>query len=243
MIDRILVTLLAGSAVFGGLCVAELGSPDGRLSTPSTRPISATEAPPVKQQKFPAASELIAASLERPLFSPSRRPAARVDGSRVDGSDVAKLRVAGIVINTDHRFAIFAAQGRKPFIRTEGETVSEWYIDRITPEQVFLSGPNGMTTLEMKADPTLARPTLARPALTAKSRPDMASTVKPPTGSVAPIQVSRPTTVTSQSRENVPRGGAAPTASQQAKPVSGSGSGSGAGSGPARRTTAPTPHP
>ncbi len=38
---------------------------------------------------------------------------------------------------------------------TEGETVSGWRVDSITPREVSLSGPGGTKTLQPKIDPNL----------------------------------------------------------------------------------------
>ncbi len=71
---------------------------------------------------------------------------------------MSKMRLTGIVIEADRHIAIFAVQGAKPLVRSEGETVNDWHLDSIAPRQVTLTGPAGTTTLEPKTDPNLVRP-------------------------------------------------------------------------------------
>jgi hypothetical protein len=51
----------------------------------------------------------------------------------------------------EHHLAIFAVNGAaKPLRLTEGEDVSGWRIESITPHEVSLSGPGGTKTLQPK---------------------------------------------------------------------------------------------
>jgi general secretion pathway protein N len=67
------------------------------------------------------------------------------------------MRLTGIVTEPEHHVAIFAVNGAKPLRLTEGEAVSGWRIESITPREVSLSGPGGTKTLEPKLDPNLAQ--------------------------------------------------------------------------------------
>ena len=58
------------------------------------------------------------------------------------------LRLAGIVTTPGQRFAIFAVTDGKPLALAEGQTVSGWQIESITPRQVSLSAVGGMMTLQ-----------------------------------------------------------------------------------------------
>ena len=100
----------------------------------------------------------MATILARPLFSTTRRPppAQRRPGGRHSTFD--DTRLAGIVTEPGHRFAIFAPAGAKPLIVSEGDTVSGWRVDSITAREVSLSGPGGTKTLQPKIDPNLAPP-------------------------------------------------------------------------------------
>ena len=58
----------------------------------------------------------------------------------------------------DHRLALFAVSGDKPLKVGEGDSVSGWRVESITPREVSLSGPSGTKTLQPKLDPNLAPP-------------------------------------------------------------------------------------
>lgn len=174
MIDRLApFLLLAGCVFFVGILAAEM----------TERPAIETEAAaavrdaPRRAAASPAAvrsklgdrlDAMVAAILARPLFSATRRPPARNDGPTADSS-LDDARLAGIVTEPGHRFAIFAPSGAKALIVTEGDTVSGWRVESITPREVSLSGPDGTKTLQPKIDPTLAPP--APPAVTAPPSP------------------------------------------------------------------------
>src|ERR1700724_2588868 len=113
--------------------------------------------------------ELVATTLSRPLFSATRRPSERAAPDRAADPELTNVRLTGIVVEPDRRTAIFAVQGAKPLVRSEGETVNDWHLDSIAPHEVTVTGPAGTTTLELKNDPNLVRPAPpAQPAPQAK---------------------------------------------------------------------------
>src|SRR5207245_4202263 len=71
-------------------------------------------------------------------------------------------RLTGIVTEPGRRIAIFAISGATLMRLLEGEAVSGWRIESITPREVSLSGPSGTKTLQPKLDPNLV-PTAGRP--------------------------------------------------------------------------------
>jgi hypothetical protein len=127
-------------------------------------PPAATPAPAPAQTltaqlpQSPRMDELVATTLSRPLFSATRRPAQRAVPDRPADPELANVRLTGIVVEPDRRTAIFAVQGAKPLVRSEGETVNDWHLDSIAPQEVTVTGPAGTTTMELKNDPNLARP-------------------------------------------------------------------------------------
>jgi hypothetical protein len=163
VIDRILLALLGASILCGALVVAELRQGDTASAIAPRTPAGA-KVPAANRPKFPPSGDLVAASLARPLFSATRRPAGRANDAPVDGLDAAKLRLTGVVIETDRHVAIFAVQGGKPITCFEGETVNQWHVDQILPRQVVLSGPAGSLTMEMRGDPSLVRAAITTPA-------------------------------------------------------------------------------
>jgi general secretion pathway protein N len=158
MIDRLVIyLLLAGCVTFGATVLLELKSTstDTAASSGVARRADTTSA--VRRQPSTRLDDLLAQALARPLFSSTRRPPAAANDS-VISSDLADTRLTGIVTEPGHQVAIFAVNGAKPLRLTEGEAVSGWRIESITPREVSLSGPGGTKTLEPKLDPSLAQP-------------------------------------------------------------------------------------
>jgi hypothetical protein len=169
MTDRLAIyLLLAGCLVFGGIIVVELNpaTDDKAIIGAGTAPTGAAVA--VHRQPGTHLDELLATVLSRPLFSSTRRPpqSAANDGPSADLGDT---RLTGIVTVPGHHLAIFAVNGAKPLKLSEGQDVSGWRIESITPREVSLSGPSGTKTLEPKVDPSLSQapapaPTPVNPA-------------------------------------------------------------------------------
>ena len=180
MIERLVfLLLLAGCAFFAAIIASEITATT-KPDLLATAAPAASEAPPPpgRQEVRGQYGELLAAILARPLFSSTRRPTPRGIDTIAD-SGLSDTRLAGIVIAPGHRIAIFASSGAKPLAVSEGETVSGWRVEHITPREVSLSGPGGTKTLQPKFDPNLAPPPVAseppanpRPtAVPAASRP------------------------------------------------------------------------
>ena len=160
MIDRLVIyLLLAGCVIFGATVLLEFKSTATDTAAPSgvTRRVDTPSA--VRRQPSTRLDDLLAQALARPLFSSTRRPPQAAANDSVTSSDLADTRLTGIVTEPGHHVAIFAVNGAKPLRLTEGEAVSGWRIESITPREVSLSGPGGTKTLEPKLDPSLAQPT------------------------------------------------------------------------------------
>lgn len=155
MIDRITLSCLAASACLAAILPLELRSD---VTDP------AVPAPPITQSNETFATErdgstvnrLVATALARPLFSATRRPPEAEANGRPETS-LSDFRLTGILIMPDQHLALFTGSDGKPVVRSEGETISDWRVDGITPQSVALIGPAGTTTLEPKADPHLNR--------------------------------------------------------------------------------------
>jgi hypothetical protein len=158
MIDRVAVLFLAGSALLGVVLLGELNAEDPGVQTAATPAPAPAQTHSVQRPQSPRMDELTATTLSRPLFSATRRPSERAGPDRPADPELANVRLTGIVIERDRHTAIFAVQGAKPLVRSEGETVNDWHLDSIAPREVTVTGPAGTTTLEPKADPTLVRP-------------------------------------------------------------------------------------
>jgi hypothetical protein len=165
----VLYLLLFACTVFGAAIFAEFaGAPDNPagIELAVRRPASPAAG---AVSRAPRLAQLVATTLARPLFSPTRRPPQQAGSS--GGTGISDMRLTGIVTEPGERFAIFAVTGAKPLIVREGEEVSGWRIEGIKPGTVLVSGPGGTTTLQPKPDTSLVRtiPTaLAAPAPAAR---------------------------------------------------------------------------
>jgi hypothetical protein len=164
MTDRLVIyLLLAGCLIVGAVVLLELAPAATDTAAPNevSKPADTTSA--VRRQPSTRLEELLALALARPLFSSTRRPPQSAATDSVTNSDLADMRLTGIVTEPDHHVAIFAVNGAKPLRVSEGEDVSGWRIDSITPHEVSLSGPGGTKTLEPKLDPNLVQPAAPTP--------------------------------------------------------------------------------
>ncbi len=157
MIDRLVLLLLGGGCLlFAAILIIEL-APAGTEDAVVAQAARSEAASPMTRPQNPRPEELVAAALARPLFSSTRRPAQDApSGAAAD--DLTDARLTGIVTTPGHRLAIFAVSGDKPLKVAEGDAVSGWRIESITPREVSLSGPSGTKTLQPKLDPSLASP-------------------------------------------------------------------------------------
>jgi hypothetical protein len=193
MIDRFVTYLLIGGClIFGALVLLELRPAASDTATPndvSKRP-DATSA--VHREPSTRLDELLAVALARPLFSSTRRPPQAAANDSATDSDLADTRLTGIVTEPEHHYAIFAVNGApKPLRLTEGEALSGWRIESITPHEVSLSGPGGTKTLEPKFDPNLVQrpppqPPAATPVARQPAQPPAANTAARPPAQPAP---------------------------------------------------------
>jgi general secretion pathway protein N len=157
MIDRLVLLLLVGGCLlFGAILIMEL-APAGAEDAVVAQAARSDAPSPMTRQQNPRPEELVATTLARPLFSSTRRPPQDApSGAAAD--DLTDARLTGIVTTPRHRLAIFAVSGDKPLKVAEGDAVSGWRIESITPREVSLSGPSGTKTLQPKLDPNLAPP-------------------------------------------------------------------------------------
>ena len=183
MISRLAIyLLLAGCLVFGGIVFIELQSDATDEPAPSEVSRRPNMPSAVHRPQGARLEELLATVLGRPLFSSSRRPPQTAANDSGGTSDLADTRLTGIVTEPGRSIAIFAVNGAKPLKLTEGEAVSGWRIESITPREVALSGPGGAKTLAPKTDPSLAgQPPTPAPAAVAGVRPPV-----PPSAGAAP---------------------------------------------------------
>ena len=162
MIDRVVILALAGSTVLGALLLLEWNTGQPAAHSPVAPAPMAEKRMPLRIQG-PRIEELVATTLERPLFTATRRPPDRALANPAAGPELPNLRLTGVLIEPEHHIAIFTMPGTKPLVRSEGESVNEWRLDTIAPREVTLVGPTGSTTLEPKTDPNIVRSAQPQP--------------------------------------------------------------------------------
>ena len=127
------------------------------------------------------ADVLVAEVLKRPLFSQSRRP----PQPRIAMAEPPKLqgRLAGVLLQSDDREALFARPGGRPITVREGDRIDGWTVGKIEADRVLLTSAFGdqvVTPTDGAPDEiTIPAP---RPGLK-KNTPTRASPVKMPPSS------------------------------------------------------------
>ncbi len=152
---------------------------------------------------------LVAAILERPLFSASRRPPAppepeaAPDDDDADKTPELTSRLAGVMIRPDEREALFAGAGEKPIAVQVGGQIDGWTVSAIEPDHVELTSAGGTRSVEptkgartdlavvrppAAAKPAAAKPQAQKPPPTpVAARNGVAAAVNPPTGNRPPV--------------------------------------------------------
>jgi general secretion pathway protein N len=193
MIDRLVLLLLVGGCLlFGAILIMEL-APAGAEDAVVAQAARSDAASPITRPQNPRPEELVPATLARPLFSSTRRPPQDAPSGAAADSDL-DARLTGIVTTSHRRIAIFAVSGDKPLKVAEGDAVSGWRIESITPREVSLSGPSGTKTLQPKLDPNLAPPPGQPPIAQPGRVPTPAAAGKPrmPAPGVPPVAAQPP---------------------------------------------------
>ena len=153
MMDRLVLLLLVGGCLlFGAILIMEL-APAGAEDAVVAQAARSDAASPATRRQNPRSEELVATALARPLFSSTRRPPQDAPSGAAADADLTDARLTGIVTTPGHRIAIFAVSGDKPLKVAEGDAVSGWRIESITPREVSLSGPSRNQDLAAKARP------------------------------------------------------------------------------------------
>ena len=165
MFDRRLLLLLTACIGLAAVNAVELRG-DAAGSTIVARPPARVAPEPVAPKPPPiAVGKLMATALDRPLFSPTRRPPS-AGGGPVEEAFIGD-RLTGIIVSPERRLAIFAVPAGKPIVVTEGDSVGGWQVETITPTAVSLRGPSGSRIFQPKADAALDAKRRALPAANA----------------------------------------------------------------------------
>jgi hypothetical protein len=231
MIDPRVLLLAAGSLLFGSAIVGEFTSDSDSAVVPIAPAARHAEPAAPPQRSSPPVEQLISASLARPLFSPNRRPAEIAQSTNTDLDD---KRLAGIVIESERRLAIFAVSGAKPLTVGEGDSIDGWRVESITPSEISLVGAAGTRTMQPKMDPSPPPPeprkARAKEGGRAAAQAKQAAAAPPPHPAAAKTPEAAPRPAVRPPRGNgAPPQAAAPKGAQPAQTP------------PAGRQTARTP--
>src|ERR1700730_10285292 len=159
---RLPASLLAGCVVSTGLILVGPGS------TSSDSPLFERSSPATEIKTDAQAREIT-----EHLLGPTQRPPEAASSDNADDPRPPDVRLTGIVIEPDQRIAIFAVNGTKSVVLSEGEALNDWRIDSISPQKVSLSGPAGTMTLKPKPDANLVRPAPPAAPPAGQPQPDM----------------------------------------------------------------------
>jgi hypothetical protein len=138
---------LGGTAIFCALLAAWPWMVPPSL--PTTEPRAAPSAgflAPAFAALPPLAS--FSATVERPLFTPSRRPPAGAE-TAAGPSIESRYRLLGVVTTGPTKKA-FAVDGTRHVEITEGNTLDGWSVKEIRSDRVLLTSPAGEAVLKLK---------------------------------------------------------------------------------------------
>lgn len=137
-----------------GIVAAEVACLPGGAADAATASASRPAEPPPAAAKPPKdgadkGSRRALAILERPLFSPGRRPAQQ-PGQPAAASEPLP-RLAGTFVSPAGRRAVFATAD-KPTALDEGGRIGPWTVQAIKAGEVTLAGPGGVQTMSVIFD-------------------------------------------------------------------------------------------
>jgi hypothetical protein len=117
---------------------------------PITRPVAA---PPVNKPVLELASlpplNTYAAIVERPLFSPSRRPPPGVSAAPAEPAIEGRYRLLGVVATGQSKKA-FIADGARHIEVVEGDMLGSSTVKQIAADHITLTSPVGETALKLR---------------------------------------------------------------------------------------------
>ena len=117
--------------------------------------VPAAHAPAVQVQH---ADEWVQTVLARPLFNRDRRPADAPAAVAAGEASTPLPRLTGARISPAGRRAIFAgADGGRPVVVGEGDSVAGYTVQAISPGAVTLQGPDGQRSVSPTFDPSPRR--------------------------------------------------------------------------------------
>ncbi len=131
-------------ALMLGVCAALAWTVYWEIQVGAPEPVEAAggQAPPLSdlpaEPSFVMApAESFSAILERPLFSPTRRPPAEGTVTIETGEPELEVTVVGIIISSEEQIAIIKPKGGSQFVRlSEGDSFQGWILETIEPDRI-----------------------------------------------------------------------------------------------------------
>jgi type II secretory pathway component PulC len=137
------MTRISRLVVIGLCAAAALALAAEQAAPPFTHASDSLESSRRRDEQLTAkkADVLVAEVLKRPLFSQSRRP----PQPRIVKAEPPKLqgRLAGLVVQSDDRQALFSRPGSRPITVREGDTIDGWTVGKIEADRVLLTSAFG----------------------------------------------------------------------------------------------------
>ena len=159
---RLLLLLMAGaSLVMACIVYAEIRARPVIERVALSEGAGEIRVPPLpKPRTIMPAKETFAVIVERPLFSPSRRPPA--EGTAATPTPAPDFSLFGIVISAGEPFALVKpGAGGDPVRITEGASMSGWTVSRIEADRIMIW--QGTTQQELLLDFSTPAPASAVP--------------------------------------------------------------------------------
>jgi hypothetical protein len=139
---------LASGAVATSAALVLAAWANGDLATLTPVAAGAIVLPDLSEQA-PADAAALGATLERPLFSPARRPApAPAAAESVDAASPASQLVA-VAIGPDRSAAILRLTSGKTLVLLQGEQIDGWVLSEVAPHRVMLRSGAGQVGLKL----------------------------------------------------------------------------------------------
>jgi hypothetical protein len=152
------------AAVFLGVAVAPWAIDPREFLAPGWRgnEIAGEVAPALPPLPQTPPLDRLAAIVEQPLFSSTRRPAAAPPPpASTEGLVLGAYRLTGVVVTPTHRLVLLKrADGRRTIRVAEGEAVEGWTVVQVTPDKLVLESAAGQKEfiVREKAGPKRSSP-------------------------------------------------------------------------------------
>jgi hypothetical protein len=154
--------LMAAAGLLAVTLAWELGAFASEEPIAVHHPRAVAAAPPAALPDH--TDEWVTTVLARPLFSPDRRPPSEAATVAAGSQTPEGLpRLTGVIVSPSGRSAIFANEGGKPVVVTEGGRVNAWIVRAIDIGTVRVSGPGGARDLHPSFEAAPATQTGATP--------------------------------------------------------------------------------